>query len=291
MVILSHKQLAGIPFTGKTGWSAFTHHIPDGGHALVLQAPHIGMSNSFKLGQFTRDGQSHDGSACGAAVGALCHCIAKKPIPDLTENPDDYQMCFIMQEVQKCLQIIEESYINSSEFSGEDGFTLDENARQATLAKQMHRIGKKMLDSIVKDWQIGDDNSCLFVLTGIQINMPFEFEDWFMPISFVMHSNDGTKLDLFERTFGREVTRQRSDSFASATPSSPMRRKRFGSYHVPGTATPRSPSLPSIKSQLELQEAAMAAPVLAMPNLNLGSPNRKERAKKSVRSMAAVVGL
>ena len=81
--------LGGIPFTGKTGWGAFTHHIPDGGNAFVLQAPHIGMSNSLKLGQFTRDGQSHDGSACGAAVGALNHCCSGQPVPDLTECPDD----------------------------------------------------------------------------------------------------------------------------------------------------------------------------------------------------------
>ena len=281
--------LGGIPFTGKTGWGAFTHHIPDGGNALVLQAPHIGMSNSLKLGQFTRDGQSHDGSACGAAVGALNHCCSGQPVPDLTECPDDYQMCFIMQEVQKCLQIIEDSYINSSEFSSEDGFSMDENARQATLAKQMHRIGKNMLDSIVKDWQFGDDNSCLFVLTGIQINMPFEFEDWFMPISFEMHHKDGTVVDLFDRTFGRGITKMRSDSFA--TPSSPVRRKRTSSHHVAGAVSPRSPSLPSIKSQLELQEAAMAAPILAMPSLNLNSPDQKERAKKSVKSMAAIVGL
>ena len=46
--------LAGIPFTGKTGFAAFSHHVPDGGHALILQAPHIGISNDLKLGQYTR---------------------------------------------------------------------------------------------------------------------------------------------------------------------------------------------------------------------------------------------
>ena len=110
-----------------------------------------------------------------------------------------------------------------------------------------------------------------------------------MPISFEMHHKDGTVVDLFDRTFGRGITKMRSDSFS--TPSSPVRRKRTSSHHVAGAVTPRSPSLPSIKSQLELQEAAMAAPILAMPSLTLNSPGATERAKKSVKSMAAIVGL
>jgi hypothetical protein len=39
--------LAGIPFTGKTDFAAFSHHVPDSGHCFILMAPQIGMSNDY----------------------------------------------------------------------------------------------------------------------------------------------------------------------------------------------------------------------------------------------------
>lgn len=35
--------LAGIPFTGSTGFAAFAHHVPDDGHCFVLVAPHVSL--------------------------------------------------------------------------------------------------------------------------------------------------------------------------------------------------------------------------------------------------------
>jgi hypothetical protein len=43
--------LAGIPFTGKTGFTAFSHHIPDNGNLFVLFAPHVGISKSGRIGK------------------------------------------------------------------------------------------------------------------------------------------------------------------------------------------------------------------------------------------------
>mmetsp|Transcript_26176 Transcript_26176/g.56695 ORF Transcript_26176/g.56695 Transcript_26176/m.56695 type:complete len:355 (-) Transcript_26176:29-1093(-) len=186
--------LGGIPFTGKTGFAAFSHHVPDGGHAFILQAAHIGISNSLKLGQFTRDGQTHDGSACGAAVGALGHCAAGKPIPDLSDCGWDYQMSYIVNKISKSMERIDATYVESGK---------DENARQAMLARETHGIGKEMLDNIVST-DFGCDKSMLIVLTGIQLNMPFDFEDYFEPISFEVRKSDGTVIDVFERTFGKK---------------------------------------------------------------------------------------
>ena len=53
--------LAGVPFTGKTGFAAFSHHIPDGGNLFILFAPHVGLSKQGKVGEYSRFGQSHDG--------------------------------------------------------------------------------------------------------------------------------------------------------------------------------------------------------------------------------------
>ena len=41
--------LAGVPFTGKTGFGAYSGHVSEGGHCFVLQAPHIGVSDHFNF--------------------------------------------------------------------------------------------------------------------------------------------------------------------------------------------------------------------------------------------------
>ena len=196
--------LAGVPFTGQTGWSAFSHHIPDGGHAFVFHASHIGISNSLNLGEYTREGQKKDNSACGAAVGALCHCVADKPLPNLADSPYDYQQNYLINEVHKCMGAIEDSYVASGE---------DENAKQAALARQTNRIGKNMLDEIVTT-DFGCDKSMLFVLSGIQLNMPFDFEDFFEPLIFEVRKADGTVIDLYEQTFGCARTLREQHSMA-----------------------------------------------------------------------------
>jgi hypothetical protein len=37
--------------------------------------------------------------ACGAACGALAHCVACSPIPDPGKDASDYQMQYIINEV------------------------------------------------------------------------------------------------------------------------------------------------------------------------------------------------
>jgi hypothetical protein len=62
--------LASIPFLGKTGFGAFSHHVPNGSHTLILQAPH------------THEGQSHEGAMCRVAIRVMCHCATSRLIPN-----------------------------------------------------------------------------------------------------------------------------------------------------------------------------------------------------------------
>ena len=179
--------LAGIPFTGKTGFAAFSHHVPDeNGHLFVLMAPHVGCSNSLALGKYSRIGQAGEGAACGAAVGALAHCCSGEPLPDLASTTDDYQMAFLMHQVNAVKdQIMDKGSVNG---------------QQAELAFQTHAIAKNMLDAIVS-MDFGGPNSKLVIFTGIQINMPDPDEDYFLPLSFEMHTKTD-KEDLMKETFG-----------------------------------------------------------------------------------------
>lgn len=43
--------LAGIPFVGKSGWKAFTTHVPEDGNIVVLFAPHVGIDKDGNVGE------------------------------------------------------------------------------------------------------------------------------------------------------------------------------------------------------------------------------------------------
>lgn len=100
-----------------------------GGNLFILIAPHIGISNSMQLGKYSRKGQERDGAACGAAVGALCHCQAHEIPPDaefLGSHPADYQMQFLISEIakrQECINCL-----------------ATENEKQAELTRQVYDI-------------------------------------------------------------------------------------------------------------------------------------------------------
>jgi len=179
--------LAGIPFTGKTGFKAFSHHVPDGGNLFILFAPHIGISDTFTLGKYSRSGQAHDGAACGAAVGAYGCCKSRKTIPDamyLGSNPFDYQMEYIISELSKRSAIID-----SKE---------SENEKQAALATQMYHMSKEFLEHIV-DTDFGNGHGkkgSLILLGGIQINMPKPMSDFFQPLIFEIRTKGEPVIDL-----------------------------------------------------------------------------------------------
>lgn len=105
-------------------------------------------------------------------------------------DEDDQQFGYICQEIGRCLSDIDQH----------DGD--DENARQVELARQMHTIAKTMLDKIVTGVnEFGGEDSKLIVLTGIQINMPMPFEDYFQPLSFTVRHKDGRIDDLLANVF------------------------------------------------------------------------------------------
>jgi len=64
--------LAGLPFTGKTGWGAFTSHVPTpDGNVVIMFAPHVGVDAHGHIGSIHREGIKKISHACGASIGAL----------------------------------------------------------------------------------------------------------------------------------------------------------------------------------------------------------------------------
>ena len=113
--------LAGLPFAGKSGFSAYFHHVPENGKLLIMFAPHVGIGPLGRIGALQRDGQDSISSACGAAVGAYKELQKKKAAPadpvtvlDLLKDEDtaidfDPQLKTIVDLLKPRLEGIEES--------------------------------------------------------------------------------------------------------------------------------------------------------------------------------------
>ena len=87
------------------------------------------MSDTMDLGKYSRTGQHEAGTACGAACGALQHCLSGKHVPtedELGSCPFDYQMHYIISEINK-----RRSSIEALE---------DEDDRQMELVNQVYDI-------------------------------------------------------------------------------------------------------------------------------------------------------
>jgi len=105
--------LAGVPFTGKTGFGAFGSHAPDNGALIIMFAPHIGFLESGTVGKLRRPGLSKPSGACGSIIGAWG--AVKKRVEEGTDRPplnhNDYQQ----GEVEKILENRYEEIANSPE--------------------------------------------------------------------------------------------------------------------------------------------------------------------------------
>lgn len=69
--------LAGYPFVGDIGLTAFVDHIPDGGAALFIFGSHIGISRSGEIGKIKRVGQHRHTNTCGALMMVQNHVLSE----------------------------------------------------------------------------------------------------------------------------------------------------------------------------------------------------------------------
>jgi hypothetical protein len=79
--------LAGYPFVGEIGLTAFSDHIPDDGAALFIFGSHIGISRTGEVGKVKRVGQHRHTNTCGALMKVQEHVLSST-IHEI--NPADY---------------------------------------------------------------------------------------------------------------------------------------------------------------------------------------------------------
>jgi len=157
--------ISGAPFVGKTGFKAFSHHVPDDGNVLVLFGPHVAISEAGEVGKYLRFGQQNESTACGAVIGAY-HAATNSLGKDDEDEFDeaDMQMAWIKAQLAPHVETIGKQQIP-----------------MGALAYQAFEMVKAKINKIVNN-DFG--SGYLALVGGIQINVPRPCLDHFLPLTF-----------------------------------------------------------------------------------------------------------
>jgi hypothetical protein len=165
--------ISGTPFSGTTGFAAFSSHVSDDGHIILAFGPHVGISPDGEVGKCLRRGQGGLSTACGAVVGA--YNAAQDGAPQLSSGYD-MQMDFVKTKIAPVARKVSEA----------------ENPMAALAHESYDMVKKVMFDTVNNDFGSG----YLVLLGGIQINMPEPFEDHFYPCTFELRQKGKPTVDL-----------------------------------------------------------------------------------------------
>merc|ERR1712113_164875 len=165
--------IGGIPFVGKTGFTAFSHHVPDDGNLFVVYAPNIGVSPNGEVGKLLRDGQHRLTSTCSSAIKAYNSVLRGEQVPD---GPTHNMMIHLKRALAgKATEISQAS------------------VPMAALAREMFEISDKQMRDIIN---FGYGDGWLALLGGIQINLSSPLASVFLPLKFTIAKKDTPEVDL-----------------------------------------------------------------------------------------------
>lgn len=162
--------IGGAPFVGRTGFMAFSKHVPDNGNVFVVFGPHIGVSDAGELGKYLRNGQTRESGACGAVLAAYGACMNDEVTPYDRWDSMDLEQSWIRQEICKRIPEIKAS-----------------PDPMVKLINVAYNAVKEQLLSIINH-KFGSGK--LILLGGIQINMPRPYQDQFQPLLFQASSRN-----------------------------------------------------------------------------------------------------
>merc|ERR1712151_1119563 len=174
--------IGGAPNTGKTGYFAFSHHVPDNGNVLVLFGPHVGITESGEVGKCLREGQNEESTSCGACIAALNQLrggiseggLAAKLLLDL--DVLDIQQSMLRRAIAPHIERIDKAANPMAE-----------------LAKVTYESIERMMTEIA---HTGFGPGYLALVGGIMINMPIGYPDYFMPAYFTVQKQQSKPEDI-----------------------------------------------------------------------------------------------
>jgi len=168
--------IGGAPYVGNTGFGAFSAHVPDNGHVVVLFGPHIGFSPEGEAGKFLRIGQSAASTACRAVIAAYNQCMAPTATPD---DPHDMNQNWLRNRLKPHC----------------DDVAASKNVMEDLVLKAYKEIEKEIFTIVNTNYGRGK----LVLLGGIQINMPYPTPGHFLPLHFSVRSASTEPQDLLPK--------------------------------------------------------------------------------------------
>lgn len=165
--------IGGAPYVGKTGFMAFSHHVPDNGHVLIVFGPHIGFSPSGEPAKFMRRGQSAASASCGAVVAAYSQLSSGASMP---ADVKDMEQSWLRAKLKPHINDVANS-----------------NNEMVELVMRAYKCVEAEMLSIVNT-EFGPGN--LVLVGGIQINMPYPSPGFFMPLHFSLRAKDKEPINL-----------------------------------------------------------------------------------------------
>lgn len=103
--------LAGYPFVGEIGLTAFSDHIPDGGVALFIFGSHIGISRNGEVGKVKRVGQHRCTNTCGALMMVQEHVLSTSIHQIDPADYSEFQPEFLALRLLPMIQEIKEAKV------------------------------------------------------------------------------------------------------------------------------------------------------------------------------------
>mmetsp|Transcript_11216 Transcript_11216/g.15789 ORF Transcript_11216/g.15789 Transcript_11216/m.15789 type:complete len:339 (-) Transcript_11216:940-1956(-) len=182
--------LAGFPFAGNTGFGAMSAHIPDNGFCLIVQAPHVGITQDGVVGVVEREGIELVDKCCGSAIAASNYLQGitdgGATITTKIQNFSDFQQ----GAVQELILPHGKRLSSASNRMKELPYALFES--QDMLMQDIIEAGK------------GGLKQGTAVLSGIQINTSPDTMDYFHPLRFdYLDSNGDFAEDLLPLLTGQ----------------------------------------------------------------------------------------
>lgn len=165
--------IGGAPYVGKTGFMAFSHHVPDNGNVLIVFGPHIGFSPDGEPGKFLRTGQAALSTSCGAVIAAYSQITSGA---NMRADPQDLEQSWLRGKLQSAASEVSES----------------KQPMVDLVMKAYKKVEEEMLAITNTDFGPGN----LVLLGGIQINMPYPMPGYFMPLHFSIRSKTMEPKDL-----------------------------------------------------------------------------------------------
>lgn len=179
--------LAGFPWAGQTGFAAMAHHIPEGGHCLLVYGPHVGITKEGLVGKVERVGICKPDTCCGSAVAASNYVQeitnGNARISTNLNSFTDFQQGAVQQMILPHCKRLDEA-----------------NNRMLELPYALYESQDLLMTTIAENGASNTPNGVV-LLGGIQINTGPTTPDYFHPLRFSYMNSKGEVVEEWLEEF------------------------------------------------------------------------------------------